>query len=72
MTSTYAKLKISYEAYTEIREKLVEAGYLHLFVNIGSQSEVMVMGEIGLVPTKGCSMSSHHWNCICNGMGGDR
>lgn len=69
---TYAKLKISYEAYMEIRGKLENAGYEHVFRDKNGVNEVMVLGEIGLVPEKGCTMPSHHWSCDCNGMGGDR
>lgn len=71
-TSSYAKLKVSYRTYTEIRDKLLDAGYLHVFQNLGGRDEVMVLGTIGLVPEKGCAMPSHHWDCDCEGMGGDR
>lgn len=69
---TYAKLKISIESYTEIRVKLLDANYQHVFRDLGSPSETIILGEVGLVPEKGCSMPSHHWDCNCNGMGGDR
>lgn len=72
MTTSYAKLKVSYGAYTEIREKLLDANYQHLFVDLGGHGEVLVLGSIGLVPEKGCAMPSHHWDCTCEGMGGDR
>ena len=71
-TTSYAKLKVSRGAYIEIREKLIDAGYVHLFTDLGGRGEVMKLVGIALVPEKGCGMPSHHWDCTCEGMGGDR
>jgi hypothetical protein len=63
---------VSHGTYSEIRDKLLEANYRHVFRNLGESDEVMVLGAIGLIPEKGCAMPSHHWDCTCDGMGGDR
>ncbi len=72
MTTTYAKMRISLQAYEDIREELIRVNYVHKIINLGKHDETIVLGDIGLIPTKGCSMPSHHWSCTCNGMGGDR
>lgn len=47
-TYTFAKLEVSQQAYDEIREKLVEAGYEHAF-GLDDDVELMDMHGIALV-----------------------
>jgi hypothetical protein len=51
-THTFVTLAISQEAYKEIREKLLAAGYNHSFVYDFNNEETIDMHGIGLVEEK--------------------
>lgn len=52
MSHTFAILELHPQAYLEIREKLLEAGYTHAVVTLGNEEEAIDMHGIGLQQAK--------------------
>lgn len=58
MTHTYAVLEVSKQTYREIKEKLITAGYTHVF-----DDDIIDMNGIGLKEGK----PKHEWEFYANG-----
>ena len=72
MINNLPVIPLSAVCYEEIRDKLFESEATCPSIDFGKPSEILILGEIGFRPLKGCQMPSHHWTCRCDGSGGDR